>query len=212
MSETSPIHWVWGGKAIIYFLGFLKGLVPGLGAFLCVECMFFLCLCRFSLGITASSQSPKTCMWGKLEIGKSKLSDVCAGVWLLMVVCLSMWWTMNWQSVTLPSSNSSWERLQQTLATPSAGKKGIEDEWLHGWISLSSVTKLRAPNYNLFFSFYFFFNDTRSSGLFVLEDHHWQNSTKIPHTKQTEQLENLPFFVWQARLHCQRRAQWPFSV
>lgn len=156
-SRLRPVLYTeYGGKAIIYVLGFLKGLVPGLGAFLCGERMFFLCLCRFSLSITASSQSPKTCMWGKLEIGKSKLSDVGAGVWLWMVVCLSMWWTMNWQSVTLPSSNSSWERLQQTLATPSAGKKGIEDEWLHGWITLSSVTKLRAPNYNLFFSFLLF--------------------------------------------------------
>lgn len=50
------------------------------------------------------------------------------------------------------------------------------------------------------------------SGLFVLEDHHLQNGIKILHTKQMKQLANLLFFVWQAGLHCQNRAQWPFSV
>lgn len=165
----------------------------------------------FSLIIT-SSQNTKTCMWGKLEMGKSKLSDVCAGVWLWMVVCLSMWWTMNWQSVTMPSSNSSWERLQQTLATPSAGKKGIEDEWMHEWISLSSVTKLRAPNFNLFFYFYFFFNDTRSQDYLSLRITIGKMPLKFYTLNKRNNLQIDFFFVWQARLHCQRRAQWPFSV
>lgn len=90
MSETSPIHY--GGEGNNMFSWIFKG-VPGSGAFPRGVCMFFLCL---SLGISASSQSPKTCMRGKWEIGMSKLSDVCVRLWLWMAVCLKVRWTMNW--------------------------------------------------------------------------------------------------------------------
>lgn len=91
--------------------------------FVCVVCMLSLCQWGFSPGSTASSRTPKTCIWDKQGTLNEMWVDVNV-VWFHLFLWVPV---MNWrlvQGVTLRSPSDSCERLQLTRVTLSAVTSG----------------------------------------------------------------------------------------